>query len=357
MDSRYYPQIQKQAEILGVEFEALLAVINVESNGAVFAKVDGKDMPLIRWEGHYFDRLIKPEKRQQARAQGLASPKAQAIPNPKSQQARYDLLTRAKRLDSAAAIMSCSWGFAQIMGSHWELLGYKNAQEFEQVVKSGFPGQLEIFIRFLKKSGIVPHLKRKDWSAVARMYNGPNYAKFSYDKKLQDEYKKLTGFKNSPKSAGMLRAGSKGAAVKEAQTLLNRAGYPLEIDSDFGPSTEAALTQFQKDHGLEADGVLGPLSKAQLYNYKNSPEEEVGITTVTENKTTVKSLLTGVGGAIGIETINNKIDTMVEKTSAYPILDYLSTGLTVLSVVLGFAGIAYGAYTFYKANKTELGTQ
>jgi len=47
---------------------------------------------------------------------------------------------------------------------------------------------------------------------------------------------------------------------------------------------------------------------------------------------------------------------MVEKTSNFPALEYLSVGLTTVSVLVGAAGILYGAYSFYKANKTELGT-
>ena len=57
-----------------------------------------------------------------------------------------------------------------------------------------------------------------------------------------------------------LRRGSKGAYVTKAQTLLKERGYdlgPCGIDGDFGPATEKAVKQFQKDWGLEQDGVIG----------------------------------------------------------------------------------------------------
>ena len=57
-----------------------------------------------------------------------------------------------------------------------------------------------------------------------------------------------------------LRRGSKGAYVTKAQTLLKERGYDLGtcgIDGDFGPATEKAVKQFQKDWGLEQDGVIG----------------------------------------------------------------------------------------------------
>ena len=66
---------------------------------------------------------------------------------------------------------------------------------------------------------------------------------------------------------GILRRGDTGAAVKDMQAALIAAGYscgPDGADGDFGANTEAALMAFQRDHGLEADGEYGPLSKAKL---------------------------------------------------------------------------------------------
>ena len=64
-----------------------------------------------------------------------------------------------------------------------------------------------------------------------------------------------------------LRKGSKGNAVKECQTLLEKAGYsvgPCGIDGEFGKDTLAAVKAFQKDHGLKVDGIVGPLTKKEL---------------------------------------------------------------------------------------------
>lgn len=58
-----------------------------------------------------------------------------------------------------------------------------------------------------------------------------------------------------------LRRGSKGAYVKELQTLLVGKGYSVGtygIDGDFGRATEAAVKEFQKDAGLSVDGICGP---------------------------------------------------------------------------------------------------
>lgn len=60
-----------------------------------------------------------------------------------------------------------------------------------------------------------------------------------------------------------IRKGSKGDYVKEAQTMLYNLGYNLGtygIDGDFGKATETAVKEFQMDHGLVKDGVIGPLT-------------------------------------------------------------------------------------------------
>src|SRR5262249_12817678 len=38
---------------------------------------------------------------------------------------------------------------------------------------------------------------------------------------------------------------------------LNQAGYKLAVDGDFGPKTEAAVIDFQKQNGLRQDGIAG----------------------------------------------------------------------------------------------------
>ena len=62
-----------------------------------------------------------------------------------------------------------------------------------------------------------------------------------------------------------LRRGNKGEAVEELQALLNaKFGFDLEIDGDFGKATETAVKEFQKQHNLTADGVVGKKTWAAL---------------------------------------------------------------------------------------------
>jgi N-acetylmuramoyl-L-alanine amidase len=63
-------------------------------------------------------------------------------------------------------------------------------------------------------------------------------------------------------AAPVFGKGSSGSKVAELHERLAGLGYRIEVDevlrSIFGDSTEAAVRQFQQDHGLIVDGLVGP---------------------------------------------------------------------------------------------------
>lgn len=78
-----------------------------------------------------------------------------------------------------------------------------------------------------------------------------------------------------------IRKGNKGPVVTECQGMLDKLGYNLGIcgvDGDFGTSTEKAVKEFQRDHGLTQDGICGPKTWAALQDaiasLKEKPAEE-----------------------------------------------------------------------------------
>lgn len=65
-------------------------------------------------------------------------------------------------------------------------------------------------------------------------------------------------------TSSILKIGSKGDSVKTLQTQLNKLGYGLLVDGEFGTKTDSALRKFQKSYGLVVDGEFGSISKTKL---------------------------------------------------------------------------------------------
>jgi hypothetical protein len=86
-------------------------------------------------------------------------------------------------------MMACSWGAFQELGENYDDCGFASVGAFVDRMKSGLPGQLEIFVRSIRKRGLVDELLRHDWAGFARNYNGPNYRAGRYDEKMAAAYK------------------------------------------------------------------------------------------------------------------------------------------------------------------------
>jgi len=63
---------------------------------------------------------------------------------------------------------------------------------------------------------------------------------------------------------GMLRLNSTGPQVSELQRQLRTLGEHLDVDGEFGSNTDTAVRHFQSSHGLESDGVVGPVTWGAL---------------------------------------------------------------------------------------------
>ncbi len=67
----------------------------------------------------------------------------------------------------------------------------------------------------------------------------------------------------------MLKKGMRGSDVKNLQEMLIQLGYggymePYGADGIFGDATEKAVLAFQKNNGLDQDGIVGPLTMDKI---------------------------------------------------------------------------------------------
>lgn len=93
-----------------------------------------------------------------------------------------------------------------------------------------------------------------------------------------------------------LRKGSNGEAVKELQNLLLDHGYKLPqygADGDYGAETVKAVKEFQKDHGLETDGICGAKTWAAL---KAAPGVKYSVAISGVSKAVAEKIVAQYGG-------------------------------------------------------------
>jgi peptidoglycan hydrolase-like protein with peptidoglycan-binding domain len=337
-------QIEKIAKRLDVEPAALLAVAEVESAGVATWNVKGKSLPAIRFEGHYFYRLLKGRQRAAAVAAGLASPKAGAVKNPASYSARYALLSRAAAINEEVAYESTSWGLGQVMGSHWKKLGFTSAADMVKMAKSGIPGQVEIMARYIKKFGLVDELQSKGFTSFAKQYNGPGYKQNRYDTKMAAAYKRwIKGHANDPSTPTVGASEGKDSPVLAIQKDLRKLGYYKgALDGKEGPRTRAAIKAFQKANGLVADGKYGPMTDEAVDRALTKAGRKTGNDAIKTG-----TGCTGVGAATDIvATQAEKLDSVSQYSD---VIGYIVAVLVIGGVLLAL----WGLWKKYKTGTLE----
>jgi hypothetical protein len=187
------------AKRLEVDLAAVYAVNEVESLGAGFL---GNGKPKILYERHVMHRQLSAPRHPDddvAALQTHAAELASAYPNLVNTRpggyaggtAEHQRLAHARMLDANCADESTSWGAFQIMGYHWQALGYASVQAFVAAMSQDENQQLEAFVRFIEADpALHKALKARKWPLVAKLYNGPEYARNLYDIKLERAFQR-----------------------------------------------------------------------------------------------------------------------------------------------------------------------
>ena len=189
--------LQAAADRLGLQLATVRAVNEVESRGQGFL-ADGR--PAILFERHvFFDRLKKHHVDPAPIA--LQSPHicAETPGGYQGGASEYIRLELAKHVHIQAAYEAASWGAFQIMGYHWEMLGYPSVYDFVHSMQRDEAAQLDAFVRFVEhEPPMLAALKAKKWAAFAKLYNGPAYARNLYDARLAVAYAKYAELEEVP---------------------------------------------------------------------------------------------------------------------------------------------------------------
>jgi hypothetical protein len=176
-------QLKAIAKKYAVEYDALMAVITVESSGVGFNPPTGK--MIIRFEPSWFKKLCKTAGQHLDEAwNGTAGNQAK----------EWQLFDSAFAIDPDKAMQATSVGMMQVMGFHFWELGFATVGAMWTYAKQSEENQVDLGMRFIKSEpALLNALKTKNWARFAYFYNGAKYKENDYDTKLLTAYNK---FKN-----------------------------------------------------------------------------------------------------------------------------------------------------------------
>lgn len=177
---------------IGVGEDEIHAFLDVETTGSGF---DNQGRPKMLFEPHVFFRNLTGAKRAQAVAQGLAYQRWGQSPYPRDS---YPRLKSACAIDETAALKSASWGLGQVLGENHIAAGYSTPQAMVAAMMADEELQLEAAINFIKYHKLDIALRKHDWAAFAKGYNGAGYRKNAYDTKLAEAFRKWSRIKDTP---------------------------------------------------------------------------------------------------------------------------------------------------------------
>ena len=177
------------ADELGVEVAAIKAVVKIEA-GPKLQGFWAPGVPVANYVQSLFNKYKSKTKGRKI--------KDAKVPSGLTGYAlkEWTALTNARKINADAADMGTYWGMFQIGGFNYKLCGCRSVEEMvEKVCESEF-SQLEMFAIFIRNAGMLEALQKKDWTAFARKYNGPSYAKRGYHTRMAKEY---ANYKNQKK--------------------------------------------------------------------------------------------------------------------------------------------------------------
>jgi hypothetical protein len=179
-------QIVELAKEFGISIAAIKAIIEVEVGPRQTGFLPS-GRPVVLFEAHWFGYLTNYRfnnshptlsTRNWNRSLYLGGER------------EWDRIEAAAKLDWSAAHQAASYGLGQILGVNYKITGFNTIQDFVRAQFESEYSQLKTMFNFIKNKGLIPAINREDWTTVARVYNGPGFAKNNYHIKLAQAYAK-----------------------------------------------------------------------------------------------------------------------------------------------------------------------
>lgn len=143
-------------------------------------------------------------------------------------------------------------------GSHGHL------KEFRDI--RGYRGNAFLF-DFTEAAEVIGFKRIPAWNGWRENYNRREFWHYQFDEGLTWDAAMLQlKDKARPADEKVLGLNDRGDDVRQIQDRLNQLDLlsKTEVDGVFGAKTRKAVQQFQQRNGLDADGLVGPATRAKL---------------------------------------------------------------------------------------------
>lgn len=180
------------AKELGIEPETMKAVVDIEA-GPSHQGFHAPGKPLINFDLTMFRRFAGRNRvnlSQYRKSHAVVFSRANARRYGSYQGGQHARLEAARKIDNRTAIEGTFWGMFQIGGFNWKKCGAESIEDFVEKMSRSERDQLDLFAHFVTTTGLVKHLRAKNWRAFAAGYNGPSYASRAYHSRLASAYAK-----------------------------------------------------------------------------------------------------------------------------------------------------------------------
>lgn len=119
-----------------------------------------------------------------------------------------------------------------------------------------------------------------------------------------------------------LEKGASGDEVWAMQSALQSLGYSITVDGKYGPATVSVVKSFQRQHGLEADGVAGNKTLTLLYTLVSGASNNPAIATAAPTASTLSPQ--SAGGTVA---------TVFTGGASLNLRQYASSGAKVITTI------------------------
>jgi len=229
--------LQASASLLGTGLPEVWTLLSVETRGCGFLQ---DRRPVMLFERHIFHRQTGGKFDRSHPAISSAEPGGYL-----GGADEYRHLEEASNLDAHAALMSASWGIGQIMGFNAQRAGFASVNNMVDAMQDGEDAQLHATVTFLRSEKLNVSLAAHEWKQFALAYNGADYEKNLYDKRLASAYAAF--------STGLLPQ----IDVRQVQMLLMFLGIDAGgVDGIPGKRTRSAVARFRSEHGLGTSTII-----------------------------------------------------------------------------------------------------